>query len=248
METLDNTVNNFLIESGYGDAEYTRAYHIGLRGLNEFHIDVDLGNIKVAKLFMNGDGTANLPEGALKVVRIYRRSGKEEVSLTRNPDLSKLGSSGHGCSNCRGYRCNCGKTNVRGHDDVYYGSMIAPNLVTGSLGLGSYQNYGEYYISGDLIYLSTDLIGCSDIYVDYKAIPCNDEGDPFVHPYIREALVAYIRWIFHINRKNQDKWDKQYFEKEWHRLKRNALYRLKSPTKQELNQNARQHTKLGLKS
>lgn len=245
METLDNTVNNFLIESGYGDAEYSRAYHIGLRGLRELHMDVDLGNIATAKLFINGDGTADLPEGCLKVTRIYRLSGKEVVSLTYNKDISKLGSSGCICSHTP---CKCRPSNIRGHADHYYGNIGYPHLGVGSLGRGSYQNYGEYNITGDVVYLSQDLLGCTDIFVDYKQLPCNEEGDYYVHPYIREALIAYIRWVFHINRKNQDKWDKQYFEREWHRLKRNAVYRIKSPTKQELNQNARQHTKLGLKS
>lgn len=241
MDTLDSVVSNFLMESGYGDAEYTRAYHIGLRGLKELLIDIDLGDIYTAKLFINPDGTANTPEDCLKVVRIYRLLGDREVSLTRNKDLSKLG---RVCGvNCRP-SCNCNRHNVR--PDPRYGT--SPYWDGGSLGKGSWENNGEYYISGDLIYLDTRFGNSCNIFVDYKALPCDEREEPYVHEYIKEAVISYIRWKFHINRKNQDKWDKQYFEKEWHREKRNARYRIKAPTKQELNQISRQSTKLGLKS
>lgn len=237
MNTLDSVVSNFLMESGYGDADYTRAYHIGLRGLKELIADTNVQGIYTAKLFIEGDGTAQLPEDCLKVTRIYKMQGNTPVSLTRNPDLSKLADDHCGC-----HTCTCEKRiNVRGRIE-----HTSPFWEGGSLGVGSYKNNGEYSINGNVVYLSPSSCG-TDVYVDYKAIP-NQGEDFIVHEYFVEAVIAYIRWKFHINRKNQDKWDKQYFEKEWHREKRNAIYRLKAPMKQELNQAARKNTKLGLKS
>ena len=237
MNTLDSVVSNFLMESGYGEADYTRAYHIGLRGLKELIIDTNVQGVYTAKLFVESDGTARLPEDCLKVTRIYKMQGDTPVSLSRNPDLSKLADDYCGC-----HTCTCEKgVNVRGRIE-----HTSPFWEGGSLGVGSYKNNGEYYINGDIVYLSPSSCG-EDIYVDYKAIP-SQGGDFIVHEYLVEAVITYIRWKFHINRKNQDKWDKQYFEKEWHREKRNAIYRLKAPMKQELNQYARKNTKLGLKS
>lgn len=237
METLDSVVSNFLMESGYGDADYTRAYHIGLRGLKELIADTNVQGVYTAKLFIEGDGTAYLPEDCLKVTRIYKMQGGTPVSLTRNPDRSKLG-----FDNCYNETPpqHCRK-NVRGRIE-----NTSPFWEGGSLGVGSYKNNGEYFINGDVVYLSPSLCA-TDVFVDYKALPSNEE-DYLVHEYLVEAVIAYIRWKFHINRKNQDKWDKQYFEKEWHREKRNAVYRLKAPMKQDLNQAARKNTKMGLKS
>lgn len=237
METLDSVVSNFLMESGYGDADYTRAYHIGLRGLKELIADTNVEGVYTAKLFIEGDGTANLPEDCLKVTRIYKMQGGTPVSLTRNGDRSKLGS----CCNRAPHCCHHHKINVRGRIE-----NTSPFWEGGSLGVGSYKNNGEYFINGNVVYLGPSLGAC-DVFVDYKALPTEGE-DYLVHEYLVEAVIAYIRWKFHINRKNQDKWDKQYFEKEWHREKRNAVYRLKAPTKQELNQSARKNTKMGLKS
>lgn len=228
--TLQNVVSHFLLEAGYGDAEYTRAYHIASRGLRELSIDLPLGHEYVAELPVEPNGTVVIPEDCVKVLGVKRLLNGKEVALTMNPYLSKLDSSASA---------------VNG-SEVRMGT--SPDWRGGSLGVGSYSNYGEYHISGNLIYLSSSIgHGCS-IVIEYKAFPETETEEPYVHPYVREALIAYLRWMFSINRKNQDKWDKQYFEKEYHRLKRNSRSRIKGMTRQEMNQSARQHTKGGLKS
>lgn len=244
LETLDNVVSNYLIEAGLGEAEYTRAYHIAMRGLQELQIDLPLHETFTTELWINPNGLGELPEDCLKVLSISRRLGGKLVALTREKNISNLGGS-CGCGNPKACRCEienpAGRPDYRGTNPAYRG---------GSYGVGSWRDYGKYYISGHTVYLSPNLAHCNgDIVIEYKSFPKeNDTGEPYVHPYIREALIAYVRWIYAINRKNQDKWDKQYYEKEWHRLRDNARYRMKAPTKQELNQVARRHVKYGLKS
>ena len=244
LETLDNVVSNYLIEAGLGEAEYTRAYHIAMRGLQELQIDLPLHETFTTELWINPNGLGELPEDCLKVLSISRRLGGKLVALTREKNISNLGRS-CGCGNPKACRCEienpAGRPDYRGTNPAYRG---------GSYGVGSWKDYGKYYISGHTVYLSPNLSHCNgEIVIEYKSFPKeNDTGEPYVHPYIREALIAYVRWIYAINRKNQDKWDKQYYEKEWHRLRDNARYRMKDPTKQELNQVARRHVKYGLKS
>lgn len=227
--TLQNVVSHFLLEAGFGDAEYSRAYHIASRGLRELSIDLPLGNEYIAELPIEPNGTVLIPEDCVKVLGVKRLSHGKEVALTMNPYLSKLGSSASAING----------------SEVRQGT--SPNHSGGSLGVGSYNNFGEYHISGNLIYLSSSLGHGGSVIIEYKAFTEAETEEPYVHPYVREALIAYLRWTFAINKKIPDN-RMAYFEKEYHRLKRNSRYRIKALTRQELNQSARQHTKGGLKS
>lgn len=245
-DTLRSIVADFLLEAGVGEDKFTRAYHIGVRALKELAYDVN-GENKTEKLFIEPDGTAELPQDCLKVTKIGPLNSCGEIQgLTRNSQLSKVRSTYCGeCSQPLGTDCGC--------RDAKYPRNVAGTSATlrtyaSPLGVGSWTNIGEYRIDGDLVYLSQNCIG-RDIYVEYNSFTQEDElGDMYVHPYLREAVIAFIRWKFYINIKTQYKQDKGYYQSEWHREKRNAKYRLKSNSKQELNQNARQHTKGALKS
>lgn len=250
-ETLRHTVADYLMEANLGEAEFTRCYHLGVRALKELAFDVN-GEVRTEKLIINPDGTAELPENCLKVTKIGILRHGEIRAFTRNSNISKAIQSARRCcerDTCqRDPNCPCRISNERGKGGIGYGTspFYPPG---GSLGIGSWTTLGEYRIDGNLIYFGSSVIGCGeDIYVEYNTFTDEDGlGDMYLHPYTREAVIAYIRWRYAINRKNQDKWDKQYFEKEWHREKRNAKYRMKSHSLQELNQGARQHTKGGLK-
>src|SRR5699024_4534220 len=198
LETLDNVVSHYLIEAGLGEAEYTRAYHIAMRGLQELQIDLPLHETHTTELWINPNGLGELPEDCLKVLSISRRLGGKLVALTREKNISNLGGS-CGCGNPKACRCEienpAGRPDYRGTNPAYRG---------GSYGVGSWKDYGKYYISGHTVYLSPNLAHCNgDIVIEYKSFPKeNDTGEPYVHPYIREALIAYVRWIYAINRKN----------------------------------------------
>lgn len=240
FDTLDNVVNEYLLEAQLGEAEYTRSYHIASRGLRELAIDLPLYSTEVTNLWIEPNGLGELPQDCLKVLRIARNVGGNLVSLTNNPDLPKMP--------VRGYnRDHHHHNNIAHHPNNVYGQSYFGEE---SLGRGSWNNVGEYFISGNTVYLSPELSHCKDeIYVEYKCFPKDEvSGEPYVHPYVKEALIAFIRWTYAINRKNQDKWDKQEFKGEWLRQKKLAKYRMKAPIKQELNQYARQSTKLGIKS
>lgn len=236
---LSNVVSDFLMEADFGDAEYTKAYHLARRGLKDLQFDLPLETVETVYLTINPDGTASLPEDCLKVLRIGLEVNGNIAALTRNKDITKRG-----------------RLNQQPHQEkpLYTPVGVVPSLYgkgqvfERSLGRGSWTNIGEYYISGNTVFLSDNVVnGDNCVVIEYKAYQDTEE-DPVIHPYVQEALIAFIRWKYAINKKYQDKWDKQYFEKEWHRLKRNAKWRMKAPIKQELNQSARQHTKEGLKS
>lgn len=249
METLRHIVADYLMEAGLGEAEFTRCYHLGVRALKEIASDVK-GKIKTSKLFLNPDATADLPDNCLKVNKIGYLEGGELRALTLNTNLSLETKYTSGCvnDNCdRDPNCPCRISNVSGNP--YNGGTSPYYPKGGSLGVGSWANLGEYRVEGNIIYFNSSVLGCGrDIYVEYNSFTDEDEnGDMLVHEYTREAVIAFIRWKYAITKKNQDKWDKQYYEKEWFREKRNAKYRIKSHSLQELNQNARMHTKGGLK-
>src|SRR5690606_18170159 len=132
-------VSHFLLEAGFGDAEYTRAYHIASRGLRELSMDLPLGNEYIAELPIEPNGTVLIPEDCVKVLGVKRLLDGKEVALTMNPYLSKLDSSASAING----------SEVRQGTSPYHSG--------GSLGIGSYNNFGEYHISGNLIYLSSSL-------------------------------------------------------------------------------------------
>lgn len=244
-DTLRHIVADFLMEADLGQDKFTRAYHIGVRGIKELAFDVT-GENKTAQLFIQPDGTADLPTDCLKVTKIgILRDGKLRA-LTRNRDISKAGRLN--LSNCD---TPCGS------DDGSCREKMPENIVghsgyttySASLGTGSWTNIGEYRMDGELVYFDPSFIGRCDVYVEYNSFNDEDElGDMYVHPYAREAVISWIRWKFNINTKTQYKQDKGYYERLWHNEKRKAKYRLKSSNLQEMNQSARQHTKGGLKS
>ncbi len=236
--TLKEIVSNYLIESGLGEAEYTRAYHVGLNGLRNLKMDLEPYK-KRTKLFVNPDKTSTLPSDALKVTKIGDMGSDGEIkAYTRNTNLggtvkSKCGRCKKKVQNCR---CKAQKP-VHNTGDYNY---------EGSLGVGSWTNIREYNVINRTVYLPPNHT-TKDVWIEYSSLE-DEGGDIYVNPFLEEAVIAYIRWRLAINRKNQDKWDKQYYENVFKEAKRTAKLRIKSPTKQELNQYARQSTKMGLKS
>lgn len=107
---LSDVVSNWLVMTNLGDAEYTRAYLIALRGARQFKLDSD-GDIQRVTLMIKGDGTADLPEDCVKPMRLIR-NGSCGCSNSRPLTSSDL--STH-CGLKTGMWMNAGEYDIRGN-------------------------------------------------------------------------------------------------------------------------------------
>lgn len=189
MVKVSSVVANFLDSADLGQAEYSRAYRIALRGVRKFSYDVG-GTIQSTTLLINGDFTATKPEDCVKILRVGR---------VRNS-----------------------------------GSR-------GSNNTGTWLDVGQYREVGNQIMLESNL-PFSEVEIEYIALP-KDGDEHYVHPFLEEALIAFIRWQWFLHKKNERYGDIQTFKMQYDNELRNAKYRMRY-TLQELEQHARQTTRL----
>lgn len=90
-----------------------------------------------------------------------------------------------------------------------------------------------YNIVSNRIHLNVKDV--CDIVVEYST-PFNfKEGSEIeISPVLENVVLSYIRWMYHATRKNQDKWDKQYYENMYNKSLRQVNYIINSPSAKEL--------------
>lgn len=236
---IKNAVSEFLDEINGGPAEFARAYRMAVIGSKELRWDIT-GHIKTASLCVECDLTVKLPEDLIKVIKVGVANHNGEIAtLTKNNDLSfDTGL--------------CGK--VMTEDILEYDVRNNWNdggfnsYINQSLGRGSYNTIGEYRLSTEegKIVLSPEFC-YSEIVIEYLG-SSDEDGELYINEVAAPALVAYIRWKWHVAKKGATSFDKQYYQNEYHREKQNAQMRINGPSLSDMQQNARQHTKMGIKS
>lgn len=240
---ITQVVSEFLDEINGGQAEFSKAYRIAVRGVRELSYDVT-GEIKSTELTVNPDGTATLPDWCIRVERLGYSNGDGTITALReNRDLST------GIDTANGNHYDSG-------DTLYYGERVFPYMrpinqafpyYQTSLGVGSYSNVGDYKIEGSVVYLGNHIQHARTIVAECHSLP-EVNGELGIHPFASEALLAWIRMKWNIQRRDVGANEKMLFKMEYKRTATLAKNRLAAPTKQELNQYIRQTQKGGLKS
>lgn len=234
MIQVSEVVGWFLDEINGGKAEFARAYRIAIRGWRELNWDVT-GSLKTTSLEVDCDLTAKLPDDFLNHISIgVVNSNGKIATLTRNDRLTME------CS-----------------DDEYFSSeewyMNDSNLSIltasrSSLGIGSNNNIGEYRVDrgSNRIILNPDFC-YRDVVLEYVSNG-QEEGRECINELASEALLAYLRWKWHVAKKGVNRGDKLDYRSEYYNQKRLAKYRIRKPKLQEMNQASRENTKQGIKS
>lgn len=227
---ISDIVNNFLMENGLSESEYIRCFQIARKGLTD--IQKDFGGVLVRECAnVNSNGTIDFPKEAVKVYNVGFIRGDDFIPYTVN---SNLGDTPSKCKSCKEYSYSC-ECEPRGEHGM-----------AETLGIGSWNNFGEYNIKNRVIYLSQDII-CEDIYIEYSTYD-QTEVDNHVEPIYEEVVGAYLAWRFFRARPNTGLSEKRDYELDYKKERRKAKLRKNSLSRAQLNQLARQHTKLGLKS
>lgn len=234
MIKVDQIVSEFLDEINGGQAEFSKAYRIAVRGVRELNYDVT-GETKQTLLVMNPDGTSTLPEDCYRVEKIGHLNGNGTITaLDHDNDLSK------------GY-------NQGSEEDTLYYPHSFPKMrpvgyeyMSPSLGRGSYTNKGRYRLDNRTVFFGSEVC-CDNLAIEYHSLPHID-GSLAIHEFASEALLSWIRWKWNIQRRDVSGQEKMMYAQEYKIAKTLAKNRILQPTKQQLNQYVRSSIKGGLKS
>lgn len=227
---LSEIISQILIETGAGDKEYIKLFHIGRRGLRTIQKDL-IPLIKREVWAVEEDYTITFPPNVTRVGKVGIIEGGIFKSYTKNSNLGAT---------------QVGRKNINDSND-YEVIEVSQGSPTVSLGVGSWTNVGEYNIVGRKIYLSphNDI---EQVVVEYSTLDETEVGDYFIEPIIEEAVHAYIMWQYSLTKKGISAQEKAMFKDNYVVEKRRAKLRRYSATRTEMNQSARQDVKLGLKS
>jgi hypothetical protein len=250
--TLDQVVREYIIETDSAEQKYFKFLQLGISGLRELNMDIS-GMPKVVELEINSDtDTVVLPQDFIDYTFIG--------VCGANGTLQSLGLNNKTClpvgkNDCGSYVANknkfpqgSGTTSVSSASwsDHYRNGQLVGKFY----GLGGGNNsIGEYKINKAQ---GTILIGAnsniSTIVLEYIADVESVDGDFIVHPYLIEAIKAYI---YHKERAFNDKYPlgvKQLAERKYRDARRKVTARYMSFTKDEALQTIRKAIKLAPKS
>jgi len=231
---LKKIIGYFLDEINGGKVEYARAYRIAVLGNKNLKWDIT-GKIAQVCIPVEDDRTAQIPDWLGKITKVGKMNhvtGKI-VGLTQNNSLAFD-------THCdtEDDEDNFPRENVLDNGE-YYMNSFPPH----SLGKGGYRNIGEYRISEEqgLIVLSPD---CDFSEIVVEGIDTRDnEGDVCVNELLSEAILAFVRWRWHLSKKGVPFQDKKEYRNLWKVEKSNAKFRIKKPKLQDMNRIARQSDK-----
>ena len=231
---LSQAVAYALDDMNAGDAEYARAYRFAIRALDELRLDIT-GQQGTATLCVNSDLTVDLPDDFIRETKVgvYGINGNI-IGLTRSDNLNREETA----------------TDIEeGSNTPYFDTDDNfGDFVNQSLGKGSYSDIGFFSIDyGERkIYLNTEFT-YSEVVLQYLKKE-QIEGEYCVDERLLESVAAYILYRYYKAKKGASIGERREFERLWHKEKRNAKFRIKKPMIQDMNRNARESVKGGLKS
>jgi hypothetical protein len=187
--TLDSIVKEYTIEVGGSDMnKYPRYYQYGVSGIRELNMNSS-GVVKSVELCIEGNSTCNLPPDYLQYKTIGLLGADCRIhSIGRNDTLSLSGC----CAPTQNWGVNSfGMINnfdSNYRNGEFMGRMFGVN--------GGVNGYGQFRIDVEnQIILLSDLAPLStSIVLEYLADIESVDGDFIVHPFIIEALKAFIYW------------------------------------------------------
>lgn len=176
------------------------------RGLDRFHRQID-GVLKVAALDIESNGTARIPDGVIKIARMYILTAGGVISYLTETD--GIYTFLDGC----GDQVGATSTSPFTYNTWWAGK---PLNAGGDYGIGSGSFVGKYRInrnSGNIEFGS--LINAAKVVIEYIGLPQQVDGDFQVHPYLVDALHNFI---YHSSKKFKDNVsiaEKEYLKRQW---------------------------------
>lgn len=200
MYTLDDICKEFLIEGGDTQLnKYARIYTIAVSGLREFNMDTT-GIPKVEEICITDIDTVNIPFGCIRPTRIAICGNDGKLHTLGEDNNICLGTN----FDCCGVEDRPNFNQNRTRNQVFFAEphFIAEHIRNGEVmgrffGIGGGNNANGTYRfdwpSGQ-IQLGNRCHGSTHITLEYLSDINTISGDFLVHPFIIEALKAWIHW------------------------------------------------------
>lgn len=229
-------VGQFLDGADFGQAEYSKAYRIAIRGLRKLNWDVK-GLKKEMVLNVRPDLTADLPDDYLAYIELgVPNSNGTLATLTENENLNKALN-----------------LDVEYEDDYIGNNMIVGydrDYVNSRNGIGSVNNIGEFRIDTENGVVLFDPCFCyREVVMKYNSRDIyNERGEYTIDERCSEALLAFIIWQWYCHKAGIAQVQKNEYKQNWLNEQRLAKARVQNLTAQKLNDASRQSVKSVIKS
>lgn len=248
--TLDQIVREYIIENGGAQLNtYARCYTIAVSGLRELATDVSAVP-KSVELPINPNDTVDLPLGFLNYIsvnfvgtdgRLWGLGKNNSIDLTR-------------------YYNDCGvpvrhkphqqTNNTNNLLGVQTAILANPTYLAAHYRNG--ENYGAYFNAGGHNMVGYYKFDYNNNQIVLSGLNCHKTGNPhfvvleyisdlesqdddyIIHPFIVEALKAFIYWKYIQRDRNQSLGEKQMAEEAYRKTRKTAVRRFNMSTAQEL--------------
>lgn len=226
---LEEVVALFLESNNLGKAEYSKVYQLGISALRNLNMDAT-GESKKYDIQLDRNLTGKLPEDFLN-----------DISVNVHGDT------------------NAGllKDNTLGNEEEYDDEDCYDSGDLGNLDFDNRATYGNTGIdwigrykidrAAHRLYVNPDFCySCVTLTYVAKA-KSTASGEWFLDEMVRDAVEAFIRWKYNLDKRTVGAYEKRMYAQEWKNEKRLAKIRMKNVTRGQLQNAARFGTKFKTK-
>lgn len=228
---LEEIVADFLLSNSLGKAEYPRVYQLGRKGIQDLN-NMATGQARFYDVQLDRSLSGKLPEDFLNETEVFLQgdqfSGLLKDNTLKNFDYEDEEYEDNDCDNS-------------------FDRMDA--LPKTPRGTGGINWIGRYRIDRDKnrIYVNPDFCySCVTVAYLGKATP-TESGEWFVDELAQEAVEAYIRWKWNMDKRSIGLYEKSELERKYKKERRLAKAKLINITRSQLQDAARASTAFKVK-
>lgn len=226
---LEEIVALFLENNRLGKAEYSGVYQLGIAAIRNLKQDAT-GTTKKIDIKLDRKLTGKLPSDFMNDISVWLQGD-----------------------------CSAGllKDNTLGNEDEYDEDDCYDSGDFDGLDLNERSSYGEAGVAwigrykidreSQKIFVNPDFCYSCITLTYVGSAKSTESGEWFVDELAREAVEAYIRWKYNLDKRSVGPYEKRLYEGQWKNEKRLAKIRLKNITRNELQDNARSGVKFKAK-
>lgn len=225
---LEEIVSLFLVTNNLGKAEYSKVYQLGIAGIRNLNMDVT-GEAKTYDIHLSRNLSGKLPTDFVNDISVNVH-GDTNAGLLKDNTLRNEEDEFEDCYDSGDFG------NLDFSDEPTYGTA-------GINWVGRYKierESGKIFVNPDFCY--------SCVTLTYLAkSKSSQSGEWFVEELARDAVEAYIRWKFNLDKRSVGVYEKSNLQREYTNQKRLAKARLKNITRGQLQDSARRGTRFKAK-
>lgn len=246
---LDDLVRQYMIYRGNEtEANYERYYNAAVRGLRDLRFDVS-GTPIVKEIVLDNNGSADLPLDFVRYIKVgLINEYGELISYGENPSLA-LQQNTNDCGEPTTWASQLPSTDYGNLNEERYGGFQTTHTnhhgenIGRFYGVKSRVQIGEFKIDTERNKLQvSSQTSRRSVILEYMSDIDKSGNDYVVHPFLEDAVIAYIEWKTNQFKKSVGMGEKQALKFDYYNEKRNALSRFSSKDISILMQYARKGT------